>query len=274
MSDEDKAELPVTSSKEPAWAPDAYACYQGVIRGLLEAGVPFAISGGFAFHHHTGIWRTTKDLDLVTPPDAVSRAFEVLVQEGFETYVQDPVWLAKARRGDYFVDLITGVGNATLTVEQSWVDRALEDEVLGIRCKILPVEEMIASKLFVTRRERFDGADIAHLLRACSRSLDWERLRDLTDPHWQMLYWNLVLFAYIYPERTGDVPPSVWRELSDRFQKTIATQQKDQPFHGSLIDPKMFAIDVTEWGERDLYRELCENYPHRLQEINTTRSKE
>ena len=113
------AELPVTSSEEPAWAPDAYACYQGVIRGLLQANVPFAVSGGFAFHHHTGIWRTTKDLDLVTPPDAVPRAFEVLVQEGFETYIQDPVWLAKARRGEYFVDLITGVGNATLTVEQS-----------------------------------------------------------------------------------------------------------------------------------------------------------
>ena len=111
MSD-DCAELPVTSSEEPAWAPEAYDCYQGVLRGLLQADVPFAVSGGFAFHHHTGIWRTTKDLDLVLPPDDVPRAFEVLVDEGFETYVQDPVWLAKARRGEYFVDLITGVGNA------------------------------------------------------------------------------------------------------------------------------------------------------------------
>ena len=89
-----------------------------------------------------------------------------------------------------------------------------------------------------------------------------------------MLYWQLVLFSYIYPARTGDVPASVWRELTERFQKTIATQQRSQPFRGSLIDPKMFAIDVDEWGERDLYRELCENYPHRLQEANTTRSKE
>jgi hypothetical protein len=271
---EDGAELPVTSSEEPVWAPDAYACYQGVVRGLLEVGVPFAVSGGFSFHHHTGIWRITKDLDLVTPPDAVPGAFEVLVEEGFETYVQDPVWLAKARRGEYFVDLITGVGNATLTVEQSWIDRAQEDEVLGIRCKILPVEEMIASKLFVTRRERFDGADIAHLLKACARTLDWDRLRSLTDAHWQMLYWNLVLFAYIYPARTGDVPAFVWRNLTERFQKSIVPGQSNQPFRGSLIDPKMFAIDVNEWGERDLYRELCENYPHRLRQINTTRSKE
>ena len=273
MSEAD-AGLPVTSSEEPTWAPDAFDCYQGVLRGLLQARVPFAVSGGFAFHHHTGIWRTTKDLDLVTPPESVPRAFEVLAQEGFETYIQDPVWLAKARRGDYFVDLITGVGNATLTVEQSWIDRAQEDEVLGIRCKILAVEEMIASKLFVTRRERFDGADIAHLIKACVRSLDWDRLRHLTKAHWQMLYWHLVLFAYIYPAHTADIPASVWRELSEDFQKSVTSPRSNGVFHGTLVDPKMFAIDANEWGERDLYTELCENYPHRLQEINTTRSKE
>ena len=267
-------ELPITSSKEPIWAPDAYACYQGVVRGLLQANVAFAVSGGFAFHHHTGIWRTTKDLDLVTPPDAVPQAFEVLVREGFETYIQDPVWLAKARRGDNFVDLITGVGNATLTVEMSWIDRAREHEVLGICCKVLPPEEMIASKLFVARRERFDGADIAHLLKACARSLDWDRLRMLTEPHWQMLYWELVLFAYIYPAYTADIPESVWRELTDRFQRSVTAQQSNQSFRGTLVDPKMFAIDVNEWGEGDLYRELCENYAHPLREINTTRSRE
>lgn len=271
---EDGAGLPVTSSEEPTWAPDAFDCYQGVVRGLLQAHVPFAVSGGFAFHHHTGIWRSTKDLDLVTPPDAVPRAFNVLVQEGFETYIQDPVWLAKARRGDYFVDLITGVGNATLTVEQAWIDRSKEDEVLGIRCKVLSAEEMIASKLFVTRRERFDGADIAHLLKACARSLDWDRLRQLTKSHWQMLYWHLVLFAYIYPAQQDDVPGSLWRELSERFHKSVTSPQSKQAFRGTLVDPKMFAIDVNEWGERDLYSELCKNYPHRLQEVNTTRSKE
>ena len=266
--------LPITSSEEPEWAPEAQTCYRGAIHHLLEASVPFAVSGGFAFHHHTGIWRTTKDLDLVISPDHVPGAFKVLLDEGFETYVQDPVWLAKARRGDYFVDLITGVGNATLTVEQSWIDRAAEDEVLGIRCKVLCVEEMIASKLFVTRRERFDGADIAHLLRSRARDLDWDRLRELTASHLQMLYWYLVLFAYIYPTQIRDVPQHVWRDLHNDFAGLVINPPEDQPFRGSLVDPKMFAIDVNEWGERDLYRELHVNYPHPLRETNTTRSRE
>lgn len=271
---DDRTELPVTSSEEPSWAPEAQTCYRGVIDHLLRAGIPFAVSGGFAFHHHTGIWRATKDLDLVLQPDAVPEAFKVLVDEGFETYVQDPVWLAKARRGEYFVDLITGVGNATLTVEQSWIDRAPEDEVLGMRCKVLCVEEMIASKLFVTRRERFDGADIAHLLRARARDLDWDRLRSLTAPHWAMLYWYLILFAYIYPSRIGDVPQCVWRDLQREFVESVMHPSAAQSFRGSLIDPKMFAIDVNEWGERDIYRELWDNYPHPLKETNTTRSRE
>lgn len=266
--------LPITSSQEPQWAPEAQTCYRGVIHHLLDAKVPFAVSGGFAFHQHTGIWRTTKDLDLVLPPAHVPNAFKVLVDEGFETYVQDPVWLAKARRGEYFVDLITGVGNATLTVEQSWIDRALEDEVLGIPCKVLCVEEMIASKLFVTRRERFDGADIAHLLRSSARDLDWDRLRKLTAPHWQMLYWYLVLFAYIYPEQVGDVPERVWHDLDKGFTEFVRNPPDGQRFRGSLIDPRMFAIDVDEWGQPDLYRALSDNYPHPLKETNTTRSRE
>lgn len=271
---DDGTELPITSSDEPIWAADACECYKGALRGLLQANVPYAVSGGFAFHHHTGIWRVTKDLDLVLPSDAVPRAFEVLVQEGFETYVQDPVWLGKARRGDYFVDLITGVGNATLAVDQSWIERSQEADVLGIRCRILPVEELIASKLFVTRRERFDGADIAHLLKASAHRLCWDRLRSLTYPHWQMLYWALVLFAFVYPTRTGDVPAGIWQEFTERFHRSVAGALENQSFRGTLVDPRMFAIDVNEWGERDLYRELCENYPHPLQETNTTRSKE
>ena len=89
-----------------------------------------------------------------------------------------------------------------------------------------------------------------------------------------MLFGELVLFAYIYPAHVGDIPQSIWTELLDRFRKSVTAPDPGQPFRGTLIDPRMFAIDVNEWGESDLYRELCENYPQPLKEINTTRSKE
>ncbi len=109
---------------------------------------------------HTGIWRNTKDLDLFLPPQAVPEALRHLREQGFETEIRDPVWLAKAHRDGYFVDLITGMSNAVITVDQSWIDRSSPSVVLGVPTRVLGAEELIASKLFVNFRERFDGADI------------------------------------------------------------------------------------------------------------------
>src|SRR5439155_446590 len=80
--------------------------------------------------------------------------------------VCDPVWLAKAHRDEYFVDFITGMSNAALTVTDSWITRARPAVILGLPTRILAPEELLASKLFVVRRERFDGADIAHIIYA------------------------------------------------------------------------------------------------------------
>lgn len=265
MSQEDTP-LPITSSTEPEWAFAAEECYRDVIQALQAAEVACAVGGGFALHKHTGIWRTTKDLDLLLEPQAVPRALEQLRKAGFETQVKDPVWLAKAIRGNYFVDLITGVGNAAILVDASWIERASTDEILGLPCRVLAAEEMIASKVFVTRRERFDGADVAHLIRACGDRLDWQRVLDILGCHWELLYWSLVFYAYIYPGRMSLVPQSVWLELHARFQDQITHPQKDAPSRGSLVDPFMFAIDVNEWGERNLYHEYCERHPFLLEE--------
>ena len=263
MAQEDP-QLPITSSSEPAWALEARECYRDVVQALRQAEIPCAVGGAFAIHKHTGIWRTTKDLDLFLVASAVPRALEQLRQKGFEIDIEDPVWLAKIRRGKYFVDLITGVGNASLVVEESWIERSVTDEILGIPCKVIRAEELLASKIFVARRERFDGADVVHVIQACGEELDWNRLLELLDPHWELLLWSLVLFAYVYPAHTDVVPERVWDELTQRFAEHIRHPKKNDPFRGSLVDPKMFAIDVDEWGERNLYREYRERHPFLL----------
>lgn len=273
MTQEDSA-LPVTSSNEPDWALEAQECYRDAVQALQEAGIRCTVGGSFAMHKHTGIWRATKDLDVFLVPADVPRALRELQLRGFETYIEDPVWLAKARRGKYFVDLITGMGNGTLIADEIWINRSVKAEVLGIACTVLAPEEMIASKVFVAFRERFDGADIMHLIRACGRQLDWERLRQLVGEHWLLLYWALVLFAYVYPARTDLVPERVWSELTQRLVDRVKNPKKDAAFRGSLVDPKMFAIDVNEWGERDLFREYGERHPCLLRAEHSTWSAE
>jgi predicted nucleotidyltransferase len=215
----DEDQLPISSSKPPEFAPEQEQLFREVLTLLNESGVQYVISGAFALREHTGICRDTKDLDVFLPPENVAEAMDFLRRSGFECEVADPVWLAKAHRGDFFVDLITGMSTGTITVDQSWIDRATPAEVFGIPVKVLGPEELIASKLFVTRRERFDGADIAH------------------------------------------------DDLLGRFRQEIENPDTNAQFRGSLIDPRMFAIDVDEWGMADLHKEYREKREPKLPQV-------
>ncbi len=244
--------------------------------------LPHAVAGAFALQHHTGICRFTKDLDLfLAPPDA-SRALALLADRGFQCEVRDPVWLAKARRDGYFIDLITGMSNGAITVDASWIDRSHRATIIQTDTRVLAAEELIASKLFVVRRERFDGSDIAHIIYALEGRLVWNRILQLAGEHWELVLWNLLLFRYAYPAQTHYVPESLWDELLTRFSAEIRSPNPRARFRGSLLDDKMFAIDVDEWCLQNLaqeYREQCPkinavNPPSRLKSSRAGRSVE
>lgn len=257
--------LPVSTSRPPTFVPEALDCYRGAVECLAEAGIPFAIAGAFALHQHTGIWRSTKDLDVFLEAGVVPEALEKLERRGYRTEITDPVWLAKAYKGEYFVDLITALGNAALVVDRSWIERSEPYELFGVGCRVLGAEEIIASKIFVSRRERFDLADVAHLMRALGERLNWKRLRQLMSGHEELLLWSLVFFAYVYPADVGLIPRELWNGLLSGLREHLDHPQAGAAFRGTLIDPNMFAIDVKEWGERDLYRENCERHPRLLE---------
>jgi len=246
----------VSSSTPPVFCADQRALFCEVLELMNRNRVQFVISGAFALHEHTGIWRDTKDLDFFLPAKEVPRALQVLAQDGFQTEILDPVWLAKAWRGDFFVDLITGMSNAVIRVDYAWIKRARVSEVLGIPVRVLAPEELIASKVFVTRRERFDGADICHVIYGTKGKLDWKHLLHLMGEHWEMLLWCLVLYHYVYPAASEYVPRAVWDELLQRFRVELNHPNKAMEFRGSLIDENMFNIDVMEWGKRNIIEEF------------------
>ncbi len=254
----DDKPLPVSSSEPPKFAPEQEVLFREVLLLMNESGIPYVVSGAFALHEHTGIWRDTKDLDIFLAPDQVPNAMQLLRERGFVCDICDPVWLAKVRRGEYFVDLITGMSNAVIRVDQSWIDRATDTEVLSIPVKVLAPEELIASKIFVTRRERFDGADVAHIVYAAGSTMDWNRLLQLVGHHWGMLLWSLVLFHYIYP-MSNAVPRLVWEELLTKFRADVLDPDPNAAFRGSLIDENMFAIDVKEWGLQNVIEDYRSN---------------
>jgi hypothetical protein len=255
MPDDQEKALPVSSSIPPTFCKQQESLFREVIQLLERNHVPFVISGAFALHEHTGIWRDTKDLDMFLPAQEVGRALALLERDGFATEILDPVWLAKAWRDGYFVDLITGMSNAVLRVDYSWIRHASRSEVFGLSVRVLAPEELIASKIFVTRRERFDGADICHVIYGTKGKFDWQRLMSLIGDHWEMLFWCLVLYHYVYPANPDYVPAEIWTELLKRFTVELAHPVNGADFRGSLIDDKMFAIDVAEWGKRNILEE-------------------
>ncbi|HTU40604.1 MAG TPA: nucleotidyltransferase [Candidatus Aquilonibacter sp.] len=262
--------IPVTSSMPTDLPEEQAALFREVLAALEEQHVPYAVSGAFALRQHTGICRFTKDLDLFMTACTCMRVLPYLRKRGFQCEVRDPVWLAKAHKHGFFVDLITGMSNGIFAVEDSWIERARPAVVHGMETRVLAPEELVASKIFVTRRERFDGADIAHVIYGTYPKFDWDRELQIVGEHWEMLLWSLVLFRYVYPAQTHFIPAAVWKELLQRFEREIAHPDAQAKFRGSLVDENMFAIDLNEWQLANL---LEENRRKRLEQAKRCATK-
>jgi hypothetical protein len=247
--------VPRTSSLPSDSPSEQIELFGDVLLALESSGIPYAVSGAIALRQHTGICRFTKDLDLFVTSRNCEAAIDCLRHAGMRCEVIDPVWLAKARRDGFFVDLISGMSNGLVAVEDSWIERSQPAVVHGVATRVLAPEELVCSKLFVARRERFDGADIAHILYGTYGRFDWKREMELVGEHWELLLWALVLFRYVYPAQSHYVPANIWHELLVRFQCGVWEPDPRAEFRGSLVDDNMFAIDVEEWRLPNLLEE-------------------
>jgi predicted nucleotidyltransferase len=223
--------------------------YLRSMAALQDADVPFLIGGAYVVEICANVSRRTKDFDLYVRPYHVDAALGALARAGFNTEVTSPHWLAKARHGRDYVDLIFRAGNGLCEVDDSWFARAHDDELLGMRVKLCAPEEMIWMKAYIMERERFDGADIAHLLVSCGDKLDWPHLVRRFGPDWRVLLSHLVLFGYIYPSEQGRIPSSVMDELIERLRKESPGQE--HVCRGTLLSRKQYLVDMEKWGFRD-----------------------
>jgi hypothetical protein len=223
---------------------------------LQDAQLEPMVGGAYAMRVHAGLWRDTKDLDLFLRKDRVDRALQLLAGAGFRTEMTDALWIAKAFMGPYFVDLIFSSGNGLASVDDTWLQRAPQSTVLGREALIIPVEEMIWQKAYIQERERFDGADIHHLLRSRGDQIDWDHLLRRIGDHWALLLGHLVAFRFSFPSDKDQVPGWVMRELTARLARA-----EDQPAaldrvcRGTLLSRQQYLEDVNERGYKDA-REL------------------
>ncbi len=232
--------------------PAANRFYAHVLTLLQQAGVPLLVGGAFALVRYTGIARFTKDFDVFALPSDRDRILDLLAKAGYQTEVTFAHWLAKIHHDDAFVDLIYSSGNGVAQVDPGWFDHAVADVVLGVPVKLIPPEEMIWSKAFIMERERYDGADVAHLIRAVGHKLDWHRLVDRFGPNWRVLLAHLVLFGFIYPGERSRIPGSVVDGLIARLESEVWTPAVDEHLcGGTILSREQFLEDIERWGYRD-----------------------
>ena len=236
--------------KQTGQESDCNKFYRAAMEVLEQNGIPFLVGGAYAFGVYTGIERDTKDFDLFLRAADVDLALTTLAGAGYAAEKTFPHWLAKIFCGEHCIDLIYRAGNGLCEVEESWFARARGGELLGKEVKLCAPEEILWMKAFIMERERYDGADVAHLLQSCAESMDWPHLLRRFGEDWELLLSHLVLFRYIYPGNWSHVPREVIGQLIERFQNESAPGPT-RICRGTLLSRAQYLIDVNERGYRD-----------------------
>jgi hypothetical protein len=233
--------------------PLAADVYRAVLWHLREAGIPYLVGGTYALEHHAGLVRSTKDLDLFVRRADWSRISDALAGAGIECELVFSHWLGKAHRNGLVVDMIFAGGNGLVEVDDDWFARGIPSFVVDVPVHLVTAEDMIWSKAFVMERERFDGADVLHIIRRSGATLDWNRLIECFGSHAGVLLAHVILFRFVYPGLREVVPQRVVDDLWRR-----AAMPDEAPAHlcrGTLVSRGQYLIDVHEWGYLDA-REL------------------
>jgi hypothetical protein len=232
------------------WIPeDEREIYRRALEAVNAAQLPCVVAGAYAIYEHTGIYRKTKDLDLFFEPRYVVEAARALQAAGFVMRLEDAHWLAKATMGDYFIDLIYGMGNGVALIDNTWLDHSRPGILAACPVRIAPAEELIWHRLFISERHRHDMSDIVHLILCCGETLDWDRLVGRVGEHWPLLLSQVLMFSYVYPGYRTNVPNWVSEQLLERARAEVGINGEDQDLtRGPLISRFSFTIDVTEWG--------------------------
>ena len=225
--------------------------YHHAMDVLAGANVPYLVGGAYSLAHFAGVVRHTKDFDVFVAKRDSQRALDAFDHAGYRTERTFPHWLAKAFKptSDDFVDIIYGSGNGVCVVDETWFENAVDATALGRPARLVPAEEIIWTKAFIQERERFDGADIAHLLLHRGRELDWDRLLSRFHGHEHVLLAHLILFTYIYPSEKRNVPADV----IDRLTKTVREDPpaKEKLLRGTFLSRAQYLPDLREHGYID-----------------------
>ena len=135
MSGENRPEIPFSAIK---------ATLKTAAGALQRANVPFMLGGGLAVWARGGA-DTDHDLDLMIKPEDADRALATLEEAGMRPERPPEHWLVKAYDGDVLIDLIFEPSG--MPIDDDVFSRAEELDVYAVRMPVMPLEDVIVTKL-------------------------------------------------------------------------------------------------------------------------------
>jgi hypothetical protein len=157
---------------------------------LRDESIPFLLGGSLASWARGGP-ETRHDLDLIVRPADAERALTALCNAGMRAERPPEEWLLKAWDGEMLVDLIFEPKGIEVT--DDLIGRGEELEVLGMRMRVMTLEDLMVTKLLVLDEHSLDYGALLRTARALREQIDWSDVRSRTaDSPFARAFFTLV----------------------------------------------------------------------------------
>ncbi len=145
---------------------------------LKQAGVPFALCGGYAAWVR-GAPEPDHDADFLVPAADAERAAAALADAGLPVVEPAEDWLIKVVTDNAFIDVLWRTCGAPVT--NDLIERAEDMPVLSVHMPVLEATDIIVTKVMALDEHYCDYGRLLPVARAMREQVDWSDVRQRVD---------------------------------------------------------------------------------------------
>jgi hypothetical protein len=166
---------------------------------LKQAGVPFALCGGYAAWVR-GAPEPDHDADFLVPAADADRATAALAEAGLPVVEPAEDWLVKVVTDGAFIDVLWRTCGSPVAMDL--IERAEDLPVLSVHMPVLEATDIVVTKIMTLDEHYCDYGRLLPVARAMREQVDWAAVRErVADNDFAVVF--LVLL-----ERLGIIEPA------------------------------------------------------------------
>jgi hypothetical protein len=178
---------------------------------------------------------------------------QILTDLGWKDYFDekpyDRTWIYRGWNDNLILDLIWSLPNHRLDVDEGFLTRGKLIHIYDTELRLLPIEELMWSKIYVMQRERCDWPDLFNIMNYSSQEIDYGYLIDRMGQDAALFGGVLSAYRWLCPLKAQELPSFVWERTG-----LVAEFKQDYCADGAHAD----LLDTREWfGPKDDGAYMC-----------------